>query len=163
MWAVSPVAAGVAAVAVAPHLPDGARKLHLPSAVAGIIGGACWRSHISSLQQLRLPHDAWMFAVECSLLPSASREPITVRMSRVDQYGVRHVTADDPITPEGNAHIAACPECRAAFPAAAAAPPQPRRRRPWGILIPLWILALAALPFVIMFASEFFRGLILGR
>jgi hypothetical protein len=83
-------------------------------------------------------------------------------MSRVDQYGVRHVTADDPVTPEGNAHIAACAECRTAFPSAAAAPTT-KRRRPWGILIPLWIIALAALPFVIMFAAAFFRGLILGH
>ena len=83
-------------------------------------------------------------------------------MSRVDQYGVRHVTADDPVTPEGNAHIAACAECRAAFPSATAPVPT-RRRRPWGILIPLWILALAALPFAIMFVSAFFRGLFLGH
>jgi hypothetical protein len=83
-------------------------------------------------------------------------------MSRVDQFGVRHVTADDPVSPEGNAHVASCAECRAAFPSAIATPPA-RRRRSWGILIPLWIIALAALPFAIMIVVAVFRGLILGQ
>jgi hypothetical protein len=57
---------------------------------------------------------------------------------RTDTRGITHVTADDPRSPQGDAHIASCAECQKAFG------PKPKRRfNPWALLWVALVLVMA--------------------
>jgi hypothetical protein len=60
-------------------------------------------------------------------------------LMRTDTRGVVHVTADDPRTPQGDAHIASCVECQKAFGTT-----QKRRFNPWALLWVLLVLVVVA-------------------